>query len=284
MQFSVAELPLALFTTLAPLGAGAFISLACAFFTTTFSDEQLKKIDHASIIPLAVVIIGFVCAFFHLANPLNAAGVFMGAGSPLSNEVIVGCVFTVIAIVYVALACAGKLSVGARKGLAAVVAVLAVLFALFTGLAYTIRTIASWNTPLVAVQMLGLCLAGGAAMGMLVLAVAGAQSGASKGSFRVAIAALAVAGTALAIVGLAGQLALVSGIETAVASGSALVSGALAPTVLGLLLIAASAACTVFAGRKQATAGVAVALAVIGIFLCRMAFYAVQLSVGIYFG
>ena len=40
MQFSVAELPLALFTTLAPLGAGAFIALACAFFTTSFSDEQ----------------------------------------------------------------------------------------------------------------------------------------------------------------------------------------------------------------------------------------------------
>ena len=64
MQFSVAELPLALFTTLAPLGAGAFIALACAFFTTSFSDEQKKKIDRGTIIPLVIVIIGFICAFF----------------------------------------------------------------------------------------------------------------------------------------------------------------------------------------------------------------------------
>ena len=84
MQFSVAELPLALFTTLAPLGAGAFIALACAFFTTSFSDEQLKKIDRGTIIPLAIVIVGFICAFFHLASPMNAPSVFFGAGSPMS--------------------------------------------------------------------------------------------------------------------------------------------------------------------------------------------------------
>ena len=83
MQFSVAELPLALFTTLAPLGAGAFVALACAFFTTSFSDEQQKKIDRGTIIPLAIVIIGFICAFFHLASPMNAPSVFLGAGSPM---------------------------------------------------------------------------------------------------------------------------------------------------------------------------------------------------------
>ena len=46
----MAELPLALFTTLAPIGAGAFIALAVAFFTTKFSDEQLKKIDRMTTI------------------------------------------------------------------------------------------------------------------------------------------------------------------------------------------------------------------------------------------
>ena len=37
MEAAFAELPLALFTTLAPMGAGAFIALALAFFTTTFT-------------------------------------------------------------------------------------------------------------------------------------------------------------------------------------------------------------------------------------------------------
>lgn len=36
----MAELPLALFTTLAPIGAGAFIALAVAFFTTKFSESS----------------------------------------------------------------------------------------------------------------------------------------------------------------------------------------------------------------------------------------------------
>ena len=83
----MAELPLALFTTLAPIGAGAFIALAVAFFTTKFSDEQLKKIDRMTTIPVVVLVAGFICAFFHLASPMHAFGVFAGLGaSPLSNE------------------------------------------------------------------------------------------------------------------------------------------------------------------------------------------------------
>lgn len=72
----MAELPLALFTTLAPIGAGAFIALAVAFFTTKFSDEQLKKIDRMTTIPVVVLVAGFICAFFHLASPMHAFGVF----------------------------------------------------------------------------------------------------------------------------------------------------------------------------------------------------------------
>ena len=85
----MAELPLALFTTLAPVAAGAFIALAVAFFTTKFSDEQLRKIDRMTTIPVVVLIVGFICAFFHLANPMHAFGVFAGVGSsPLSNELV----------------------------------------------------------------------------------------------------------------------------------------------------------------------------------------------------
>lgn len=287
MQFSVAELPLALFTTLAPLGAGAFIALAYAFFTTSFSDEQQKKIDRGTIIPLAIVIVGFICAFFHLASPMNAPSVFLGAGSPMSNEIIAGCVFAIVAIVYVIVANAGKLCGSARKGFAAVVAVLAVLFAIFTGLAYVMNTIATWDTPLVPVQMLGFALVGGAATAALVLASAGAWADACKGSFKSVVIGLAVVGAVLAIVGLAGQLAMASGMENALVSGSELVSGALLPAVIGLALIVVAAVLVFVAVKKEATIGLAAAAviaALVGIFLARMAFYAIQMSVGIYFG
>ena len=72
MEAAFAELPLALFTTLAPIGAGAFVALAIALLTTPFSDEQLKRIDRMTLIPLVVVIMGFAASFFHLASPLHA--------------------------------------------------------------------------------------------------------------------------------------------------------------------------------------------------------------------
>lgn len=287
MQFSVAELPLALFTTLAPLGAGAFIALACAFFATSFSDEQQKKIDRGTIIPLAIVIIGFICAFFHLASPMNAPSAFLGAGSPMSNEIIAGCVFAIVAIVYVIVANTGKLCGSARKGFVAVVAALAVLFAIFTGLAYVMNTIATWDTPLVPVQMLGFALVGGAATAALVLATAGAWADACKGSFKSAVIGLAVVGAMLAIVGLAGQLAVASGMQNALVSGSELVSDALLPAVIGLALIVVAAVLVFVSVKKEAATGlaaVAVIAALVGIFLARMAFYAIQMSVGIYFG
>ena len=201
----MAELPLALFTTLAPVGAGAFIALAVAFFTTKFSDEQLKKIDRMTTIPVVVLVAGFICAFFHLASPMHAFGVFAGVGaSPLSNELLAGVVFAVLAIVYWIVALAGKLGEGARKGFAAVVAVMAIVFACFTGAAYMMETIASWNTPMVPVAVLGFSLLGGICLGVLVLALSGALEDAAKGGFKMAALAVLIVGLVLGVAGLVG--------------------------------------------------------------------------------
>lgn len=114
-------MPLALFTTFVPMGAGVFIALAVAFFTTKFDEAELKKIDKMTFIAF-----GFVASLFHLTNPMNGFGIFSGLGtSSLSNEVVVGIVFVVIAAVYCVLAVMGKLAEGARKGFAAVVGALA---------------------------------------------------------------------------------------------------------------------------------------------------------------
>ncbi len=94
---------------------------------------------------------------------------------------------------------------------------------------------------------------------------------------------VAVVGAVTAAVGLGGMAASVSGMSTYVASGAGLVSGALPFIAGGLVLVAASAACTWFVERKGASgiAWAAVALAVVGAFLCRLAFYGMQLSVGL---
>ena len=284
----MAELPLALFTTLAPIGAGAFIALAVAFFTTKFSDEQLKKIDRMTTIPVVVLVAGFICAFFHLASPMHAFGVFAGLGaSPLSNELLAGVVFAVLAIVYWIVALAGKLGEGARKGFAAVVAVMAVVFACFTGAAYMMETIASWNTPMVPVAVLGFSLLGGVSLGVLVLALSGALEDAAKGGFKMAAPVVLVVGLVLGIAGLLVQVMSVSGMGNALVDGADLVAAASAPMWIGVVCMVVAAAATFMALRNSKSTALAVAapvLAIVGVFAARLAFYAVQLSVGLYIG
>ena len=284
----MAELPLALFTTLAPIGAGTFIALAVAFFTTKFSDEQLKKIDRMTTIPVVVLVAGFICAFFHLASPMHAFGVFAGLGaSPLSNELLAGVVFAVLAIVYWIVALAGKLSEGARKGFAAVVAVMAVVFACFTGAAYMMETIASWNTPMVPVAVLGFSLLGGVSLGVLVLALSGALEDAAKGGFKMAAPVVLVVGLVLGIAGLLVQVMSVSGMGNALVDGADLVAAASAPMWIGVVCMVVAAAAAFMALRNSKSTALAVAapvLAIVGVFAARLAFYAVQLSVGLYIG
>ncbi len=284
----MAELPLALFTTLAPVGAGAFIALAVAFFTTKFSDEQLKKIDRMTTIPVVVLVAGFICAFFHLASPTHAFGVFAGLGaSPLSNELLAGVVFAVLAIVYWIVALAGKLGEGARKGFAAVVAVMAVVFACFTGAAYMMETIASWNTPMVPVAVLGFSLLGGVSLGVLVLALSGALEDAAKGGFKMAAPVVLVVGLVLGIAGLLVQVMSVSGMGNALVDGADLVAAASAPMWIGVVCMVVAAAAAFMALRNSKSTALAAAapvLAIVGVFAARLAFYAVQLSVGLYVG
>lgn len=284
----MAELPLALFTTLAPIGAGAFIALAVAFFTTKFSDEQLKKIDRMTTIPVVVLVVGFICAFFHLASPMHAFGVFAGLGaSPLSNELLAGVVFAVLAIVYWIVALAGKLGEGARKGFAAVVAVMAVVFACFTGAAYMMETIASWNTPMVPVAVLGFSLLGGVSLGVLVLALSGALEDAAKGGFKTAAPVVLVVGLVLGVAGLLVQVMSVSGMGNALVDGADLVAAASAPMWIGVVCMVVAAVAAFMALRNSKSTALAAAapvLAIVGVFAARLAFYAVQLSVGLYIG
>ena len=284
----MAELPLALFTTLAPVAAGAFIALAVAFFTTKFSDEQLKKIDRMTTIPVVVLVAGFICAFFHLASPMHAFGVFAGLGaSPLSNELLAGVVFAVLAIVYWIVALAGKLGEGARKGFAAVVAVMAVVFACFTGAAYMMETIASWNTPMVPVAVLGFSLLGGVSLGVLVLALSGALEDAAKGGFKMAAPVVLIVGLVLGVAGLLVQVMSVSGMGNALVDGADLVAAASAPMWIGVVCMVVAAAAAFMALRNSKSTAFAVAapvLAIVGVFAARLAFYAVQLSVGLYIG
>lgn len=281
MESAFAELPLAVFTTLAPIGAAGFIAFAVITLTAQTAGAQSKYVDKMSLAPFIVALAGFAASALHLANPLKAAGVIAGIGSsPLTNEVMVGGVFMAVAFVYVALAFTGKLD-GIRKPYGIVVAVLAVVFCIFVGLAYMIPTISSWNTALLPLQIVGYALVGGCGFGALALANSDDET---KNSAAKVLRVIAVCGAVLAIVTGVAQLASVASTTTAVAYGSSIAATVAPFAAIGMVLVAVAAAELWLAFSKGITRGAAVRAiveTVVGVFLIRLAFYAMYLSVGL---
>lgn len=273
---------LAVFTTLAPMGAGAFIALAYAFIVGAPDQAAAKRLDRWTALPLAVLAAGFLGAFMHLASPLNAFGVFAGVGtSPLSNEILVGVAFAVLAVAYWVLALTGKLSFGARKTLLIVLAALSLVFAVFCGLAYMMSTIPTWNTPLSIVQMVGFQLAGGTLLGFCTVGFA--QVGLPKGATMTAVA-LVLAGVVVGTVGLGVQIAGLDGIRNIWGSASSLVPaiGALLATFAVCGLAGAGLAYT--ASKKAFAPALMVgacAIVAVGIFAARIGFYGLFMGIAL---
>lgn len=290
MASAFAELPLALFSTLAPMGAGAFLILAILFSTTNVEEDAARRIDKLTAIPVGLVIVGFIAAFFHLADPLHAFGVFAGIGSsPLSNELAAGCLFALVMLAYWIAAMMGKLKTGVRRGLLWACAVLGIVFAWFTGAAYMIDTIPSWNTVAGPVQLVGFALIGGVAASVLVLALAKHAQALKTPPLKTAVLAVTAAGLVLAIGGVAAQAAAVSGMTNALVSGQDLVGSVMLAIICGIICLVGTGVCDAFAVRgsgagEGALAGAswgAAVLALVGILLVRLAFYGMQLSAGL---
>lgn len=285
MDHAMTELPLAVFTTLAPIGAGAFIALAIAFLTTKFGPSELKKLDKLAFIPLIVTAIGLAASFMHLASPFNAMHVFAHVGvSPLSNEIVAALVFMVIALLYCILAVAGKLGEGARKGFSVVVALVALVFMVFTGWAYAVETIPAWNTPLTPVETVGYGLFGGALLGGLLVKLSGGYRETQATSFRPAIYGVLFVGFVLTLIGSVGRFVTVEGLNNAMVNGVDLAGSLMIFMVMFAALLFIALVLGVFAFRGRGSMGMfaaATIVAIIAIFIDRLLFYAMQVSVGI---
>lgn len=273
---------LAVFTTLAPMGAGAFIVLTYAFLAGKPDQAAAKRLDRWTALPLAVLAVGFAGAFMHLASPLGAFGVFAGVGSsPLSNEILAGVLFVVAAVIYWALGLAGKLSEGARRAFLIALSVLAVVFSAFCGLAYMMHTIPTWNTPTSIVQMVGFMVAGGTVLGFCTVGFA--QVGLPKGAGTVALA-LTLAGVVVASAGFGMQIAGLEGIRNIWGSAAQLVPA------IGMML-AAFAACGLlgavlaYVASKKAFAPALMvgscAIVAVGVFVARIGFYGLFMGIAL---
>ncbi|MDR0500750.1 MAG: dimethyl sulfoxide reductase anchor subunit [Coriobacteriales bacterium] len=263
---ALGEMPLALFSTLASLGAGTFIALTIAFLcgashklvaqkssatqdgadlakdakgnsdakdgkdikdaaTNAANALALRKTDFFTLIPLLLVALGFVAAFFHLATPGNAFNAFNGIGrSPMSNEILAGIIFVAVAVIYWIAVLTGKIPDIIRKILLALACVAAVAFIVLIGAAYMVSTIPTWDTPLPIIALLGFGLLGGTLFCLLVLQSADNLQKICSAAFKRDIIGLGVLGAIFALVGVIGQFvfagSLVSSDASVLASGA----------------------------------------------------------------
>ena len=284
MEMALHELPLALFTAIAPMGAGAFIALFIAFLKGSFTDEKLKAIDRYSIVPLLIVAVGMLCSFAHLTNPDNAMNVLNTIGkTPLANEMTALGVFVALACVYWIIGVAGGLKNRAFRLLCSgIVAIAALVFAVFVGLAYALPTQPVWNTLWTPAQIIGIELFGGMVAGMIVLIMADADSGIEGGADTV-IAGVSIFGFVLACLATCALWYLGSVAASPVMDAAANAGSLVVFLVLFIIFGIIGAVCAFFTakiGSLGLLGWVSLLVIIVACFFARLVFYGMQIGIG----
>ena len=286
MELAMHEIPLAIFSTLAPIGAGTFFMLALSFCYGNLSEEHMRRIDKMTIIPLLVALIGLIASFFHLANPMHALNVANTIGTtPLANEITAFGVFMIVAAIYWIVAlCGGLKSDSARRGFALVTGILGLIASIFIGCAYLIDTIPSWNTFWSPVAVLGFALMGGTILSLVVTTLADAGDQAVGGKAENIYFGVLSFGVVLALVGVIALFVIGSTSTSAVLVVSALAGSITWAFVLFIILTVIVWAMGFFIIKlmpMKSLAIVACVLVVIAIFLARLCFYGLQIGLGL---
>ncbi len=173
METALNEITLVLFTTLAPSGALAYGIMALPLIfqggAERLDPAVRQRLDQMLCLPLFVAMVGLVASATHLGSPANALYVVTGFGrSPLSNEVVCGAVFLGAAgLFWLTSFSEGPVRLPLRRGVAAVISVLGLVFVGTISLAYSSEAIISWNTPFAPVSTWLNALSGGPLLAVL---------------------------------------------------------------------------------------------------------------------
>ena len=174
LAFALNDIGLAIFTTLAPAAACAYVVLAATSLFGRLEPRERSCLESWLILPLAIATLGLISSATHLGNPGNALYVFARVGgAPLSTEVLT-------AVVFLGVSCSYWLACIYIKGMRALrVAWLALgiacacAFVWGTTRAYAMPTVITWDTVF-SMANLPLCgVAACAPLVWLVLACAG---------------------------------------------------------------------------------------------------------------
>lgn len=280
------EITLVLFTTLAPSSIFALMCVALYLLTVNTDAQRRQRVNKMLVLPLTASTVGLVASATHLGNPANALYVLLGVGrSPLSTEVFITVAFLMLAGLYWLYSFAKHTSQGLQRvwlGLILAAGVLAITVIAF---AYNSRTIVSWFTVYVPLNLWLNALVGGSLLALLTLQAAGETHIATNRFTRVM---LMVSGFALLgnTVSLVLQNLELPHIENAFVTAAELVPA------YGMLIAVFFVLCAFGLGIYVASVrnarmprlrwGItACALSLAGIFITRFAFYMMHMTVGL---
>lgn len=276
-------LSLAIFTSLAPSGAVAFIVLALARMGMRDHDAAVR-LDRMTALPFSVALVGFIASATHLGTPANALHVFSGIGrSPLSNEVLSAVLFLFLVGSYWMAAFKQRFANGLAHGWLALACGAGTAFVACTSCAYAVATVPTWNTAYTPANLVLSALFAGPILALLFLEAARVNPHVFEKCLVIASGAVLLAGTVV----LALHNASLSGIANNELSASTLApdyaTAILAHFALGALSVAAAAwsiRCNHSRNRVLAIRSAASLLALAAVFATRIAFYQLHMTVG----
>ena len=276
------EITLVVFTTIGPSGALAFALALLEISFGNLSEKDKLRLGNYLIVPLCFSMAGLIASATHLGNPANALYVFLGVGrSPLSNEVLAIVVFLSVASV-TWLTSYSRFTFWRKGGWTFLICATALCAVLFVSLAYSVNTIPTWNSQYVPViQWL---ISAVLAAFLSVLTTHWAKVSPSR-TFRLAVAAQAIAAFALSLVVLHLQnieLGSISNSWTSAAElvptyGISIFTYAILQLLSGLLVLR-------FLSNRFLTPYmplVACVLSSTGVFILRFSFYMLRIPAGI---
>ncbi|WP_172191596.1 dimethyl sulfoxide reductase anchor subunit family protein [Actinomyces faecalis] len=173
---NTAELPMILFTVLAQMSVGAFLTLGLIQADGLARRQPVTATDRVTRAALFAVgpllVLGFFAAFFHLGDPFHAVNTLRHLGSSwLSREILFGVLYGGLGLVYTVTEWLGKGSRTLRQALAVLTALAGVaLLVSMICVYYSVPTIPAWHTPATWALFLGSAfLTGPLAVGVALL-------------------------------------------------------------------------------------------------------------------
>lgn len=284
IQLALEEISLVLFTTLAPSGVVALMLMGVPMLFNLAPERIIRRINRFMCIPLVVSMVGLVMSATHLGNPENVLYVFARIGSsPLSNEVAGAASFLLLAGVYWLYSFAQRPRIALQKAWFCLVCAAGAVFVVLIAYAYAADTIISWNTLFVPLNLVLNSLVGGPLLAFAGLHFARADV---PSLFVRSLSPLSFLAAAVNVVCMALQNASLGEIGNELATVAQLVP------LYGVAIAAFAVLCAVGAwlcarplrkrGRGEHAAVIAgCACALAGIFVTRLSFYAMHLTVGL---